>query len=294
MAKSQNIVLFVAFIFFRRSLTRKDVLDVAMRSVHKIEGSYIDFSSERGICFTSTPNTLFIETIPGGELLLLATEPVGSIRLVSIGNSVFIQSDEENSVDYLVQRGQYNISEFSKDHEGLQSLKNRAAETSENVHLKALQDSLQDLLSRPEVKLIEDAAHALGEEEGITGQDSSSVLPFYLAALHLHKLQHAASGSNHSTQNHHALQAGNSFTPSHLPNAGSKDPGDSCFDTCPPCQDDECLGLCGPSCRCWKFVCGDCCWHLGCYGHDLCCREKFIRTKCLFPFKFQCESTYNC
>ena len=130
--------MFVAFVFFRNSWTRKGVLDIVTRSEHKIEGSYIDISSERGIRFTSTSKTLFIETIPGGEPLLLATEPVGSMRLVSIGSSAFIQSDEENSVAYLVQRGQYNISEFSKDHEGLQSIKNKAAESSENVHLKAL------------------------------------------------------------------------------------------------------------------------------------------------------------
>ena len=293
MVRNGHLILFVAFVFFRISWTRKGVLDIASRSENKIEGSYTDFITERGIRFTSTSNTLFIETIPGSEPLLLATEPVGSMRLVSIGSSVFIQSDEENSVDYLVQRGQYNISEFSKDHEGLQSLKNRAAKTSENVHLKALQDSLQDLLSRPEVELIEYAAHALGEEEGINGQDSSSVLPFYLAALHLHKLQRAASGSNHSTQNHHVLQS-NSFTPNHLPVRGKRR-SDSCFDTCPPCQDEDCLGLCGPNCHCWKFVCGDCCWHIGCYEHDLCCSKyNYMHAKCLLPFKFRCERPYKC
>ena len=291
MAKNRHLILFVAFVFFCRSWSRKGVLDIVTRSEHKVEGSYIDFSSERGIRFTSTPQTLFIETIPGGEPLLSATEPVGSMRLVSIGSSVFIQSDEENSLDYSIQGEQHNISEFRTDHEGLQRLKNMAVETSENVHLKALSDSLRDLLSRPEVQLIEYAARAMGEE-GINGQDSSSVLPFYLAALHLHKMQHAAFGSNHSMQDHHALQP-NSFTPNHLPMRGKRH-SNSCFNTCPPCQDQQCLGLCGLNCHCWKLVCGDCCWHLGCYEHDLCCREKFIRTKCLLPFKFQCEHSYKC
>ena len=291
MAKNRHLILFVAFVFFRSSWTLKGVLDIVTRSEHKVEGSYIDFSSERGIRFTSTPQTLFIETTPGGEPLLLATEPVGSMRLVSIGSSVFIQSDEENTVDYAVQEGQHNISEFSNDHEALQRHKKKAAKSTVSVHAKALQDSLRSLLSRAEVELIGYAAHAMGEE-GINGQDSSSVLPFYLAALHLHKLQHAASGSNHSMQDHHALQP-NSFTPNHLSMRGKRH-SNSCFNTCPPCQGKQCLGLCGLNCHCWKFVCGDCCWHLGCYEHDLCCREKFIRTKCLLPFNFQCESTYNC
>ena len=291
MVRNRHLILFVAFVFLLSAWTRKGVLDTVTRSEHKVEGSYIDFSSERGIRFTSTPQTLFIETIPGGEPLLSATEPAGSMRLVSIGSSVFIQSDEANSLDYSVQGEQYNISEFSTDHEGLQRLKNMAVETSEIVHLKALYDSLQYLLSRPEVQLIEYAAHAMGEE-GINGQDSSSVLAFYLAALHLHKLQHAASGSNHSMQDHHALQP-NSFTPNHLSMRGKRH-SNSCFNTCPPCQGKQCLGLCGLNCHCWKFVCGDCCWHLGCYEHDLCCREKFIHTKCLLPFNFQCESSYKC
>ena len=35
-----------------------------------------------------------------------------------------------------------------------------------------------------------------------------------------------------------------------------------------------CLGMCGPSCSmCWDywFICDDCCFHRGCYDHDLCC-----------------------
>ena len=292
MAMSRHIVLFVIFTFFHSSWSRKGALDIVTHSEHKIEGSYIDFSSERGIRFTSTPQTLSIETIPGGEPLLSATEPVGSMRLVSIGSSVFIQSDEENSLDYSVQGEQHNITEFSKDHEGLQRLKNKAAETLENVHVKALEDSLQNLLSRPEVELIEYAAHAMGEE-GINGQDSSSVLPFSLVALHLHKLQHATSGSNHSMQNHDGLQARNNLLPNHLSIRGKRD-FMYCSDTCPPCPDKECVGMCGRNCHCWKIVCGDCCWHLGCYEHDLCCIKKFISTKCLIPIKFRCESPYKC
>eukprot|EP00118_Oscarella_pearsei_P025911 m.309023 g.309023 ORF g.309023 m.309023 type:complete len:267 (+) comp45299_c0_seq1:163-963(+) len=32
-----------------------------------------------------------------------------------------------------------------------------------------------------------------------------------------------------------------------------------------------CAGLCGRQCSCWIFVCGDCCFHQGCFQHDLCC-----------------------
>ena len=34
-----------------------------------------------------------------------------------------------------------------------------------------------------------------------------------------------------------------------------------------------CYGLCGPWCTCWVKVCGDCCWHPGCYKHDVVCEN---------------------
>ena len=48
---------------------------------------------------------------------------------------------------------------------------------------------------------------------------------------------------------------------------------------------DKCLGMCGPRCRCWHWVCGDCCEHGGCRQHDLCCRSNFFSTYCLTPWK---------
>ena len=298
---NRQLVLLVTFILFHSSLSyklpnNKGILEVATHSKRNIEGSYIDFSSGQGIRFVSTPETLLITTLPADEPLLLATESVGSLRLVSIGSSTFIQSGELNSVDYTVPGvvGWQNISKISKDHEGLQQLRKMAAETDESSHVKALQNSLQSLLSKPEVELIEHAARALGEEAGINGQDSPSVLPFFLAALHLQKIQ-VYSRSNGTTDvnrgSHFATkESGNSV----FPKKSKRSAHEFCLDTCPPCPDDECFGLCGPSCHCWKFVCGDCCYHLGCYDHDKCCGEKFIRTKCLLPFKFRCEEHYPC
>lgn len=36
---------------------------------------------------------------------------------------------------------------------------------------------------------------------------------------------------------------------------------------------DQCMGMCGPGCGCWKWVCGDCCFHKGCDAHDNDCRK---------------------
>ena len=54
----------------------------------------------------------------------------------------------------------------------------------------------------------------------------------------------------------------------------------------------RCLGMCGPKCRCWSLVCSDCCYHKGCYEHDLCCQHKKHSAYCLLPFfhRFRCKS----
>ena len=54
---------------------------------------------------------------------------------------------------------------------------------------------------------------------------------------------------------------------------------------------DKCIGMCGRKCSCWWWVCGDCCYHQGCYEHDLCCGHKWYSTYCLVPvfFSFSCS-----
>ena len=51
----------------------------------------------------------------------------------------------------------------------------------------------------------------------------------------------------------------------------------------------NCLGMCGRKCTCWKWVCGDCCWHRGCYEHDLCCDYNFFSSYCLVPVGITCS-----
>lgn len=50
----------------------------------------------------------------------------------------------------------------------------------------------------------------------------------------------------------------------------------------------DCRGMCGRKCSCWSWVCGNCCFHQGCYEHDLCCDHDFWSTYCLTPFGFSC------
>ena len=58
----------------------------------------------------------------------------------------------------------------------------------------------------------------------------------------------------------------------------------------------NCTGMCGPSCKCWSWVCGNCCWHQGCYKHDMCCQKDRWSAYCLVPFfyGFSCSSYVTC
>eukprot|EP00118_Oscarella_pearsei_P016710 m.161309 g.161309 ORF g.161309 m.161309 type:complete len:328 (+) comp38815_c0_seq2:2296-3279(+) len=50
----------------------------------------------------------------------------------------------------------------------------------------------------------------------------------------------------------------------------------------------DCVGMCGKGCSCWKWVCGNCCFHRGCYQHDLCRGVSFY-----IPVNFSC-SGFTC
>lgn len=63
-----------------------------------------------------------------------------------------------------------------------------------------------------------------------------------------------------------------------------------CDDGNTPDEDEDCIGLCGPYCKCWCWVCGDCCVHQGCYQHDVCCRNNYYSFNCFLPFNFTCDS----
>ena len=57
-----------------------------------------------------------------------------------------------------------------------------------------------------------------------------------------------------------------------------------------------CTGMCGPSCTCWTWVCGDCCLHSGCYEHDMCCDQNPLGSRCIAPwyYGFTCDSYKKC
>lgn len=252
---------------------REEEIYVASLTTSVADFAYEDLSSGRGLHVVSSPDSLYISTMEG-RCLIAADEASGeSLRLITVGRTMFIQvkSSSGESQDFSVPDAYTGINNAEltvlRD---LVRILNSSSSDQEVSHIRLWQ-SLLTILSYPEARLLQSAAVALGRR-GVTGLDFPSVLPFYMSALQLSQLQ----GGN--------ITAGSLF----------HDVTDDCLSQCPPCPYQECLGLCGYGCNCWKWVCGDCCYHLGCYEHDICCRKKFIRTACLLPFNFKCESGYTC
>ena len=140
-------------------------------------------------------------------------------------------------------------------------------------HNTPLPDAIQELMKVEEVGLLEEVAEAVGQK-GLTGKDTPAAMPFFAFALKVTQLQ---------------TKRDNTF----IRNATRVQRAD-CLSTCPPCPNNNCFGMCGKGCSCWSWVCGDCCYHMGCYDHDKCCEERFIQTRCLFPFGFRCDQPYSC
>lgn len=60
---------------------------------------------------------------------------------------------------------------------------------------------------------------------------------------------------------------------------------------------DQCSGICGPGgCECWEMLCGDCCMHDACLGHNECCRKSdfYSQLRCWVPFGFRCDNDFTC
>lgn len=144
-------------------------------------------------------------------------------------------------------------------------------------HNKPLSDAIHELLGMQEIGLLEKAAEAVGKK-GLNGKNTPAALPFFFFALRITQLAEDSHYSNITTTQRYKRAS------SYM----------HCANTCPPCPNDDCIGLCGKGCSCWEWLCNDCCWHQGCYGHDLCCKKSWLQANCLLPIKFRCDQHYEC
>lgn len=276
------IVLFCHFITVSLTISNKDTiplkegLTLDTLSPDRVDGYYYDPISNLGIIFNSTKDTLIVSDFTG-QVLLGAKEKVGPARLVSLGKRQFLQhTDEEDGVsrDLAIPKSHGRFSEF-QDASAFHSLLPRLRKVHKRIHAKVLTKSAKHLLAKPELKLLKEAAFQLGSQ-GVTGLEYPSVLPFHMTALRTGSHEHYSTDSDWSNTEHHRLKRS------------------ACIQECPPCKEKECFGMCGPGCSCWDFACGDCCYHKGCFYHDVCCRKRPSSTACLLPLDFTCTGEYKC
>ena len=243
-----------------------------------------------GIRFRSTLDSLEVTTMDGQNLVKVVRHPAAAQTYGEEAKTTLYQFLDDAYVE--ANRQTYRISpEHFIAAANSFALPNYLANVqASGVPVATMQTTVDRLAAHPAARLLEPAARALGQELGIVGKEEPAAMAFYTTAMTLTE----AYNKNRRARVSLARKSNpwDTYT-SRRVNTQGKFP-DCDQKACPPCQEDQCFGLCGYGCNCWAFVCGDCCYHLGCKDHDICCRDSFFSTSCIFPFWFSCDEPYEC
>ncbi len=214
-----------------------------------------------GIYIHATRQGYQVSSAEGECLVSMKILQDGSSQLMSILDECFLQFQGR---DYVIHKRFATKNELNNTTDYIRTLL-EASSSTEFAELN-FKIALQSLHERPESDLILQASVELGGK-GITASNHPQLLPLYMFATHLSQL--ARFQPQNDTRH-------------------NKDIIEECGE---PYKDDECIGMCGNKCHCWKFICGDCCRHNGCLEHDLCCLQDFYSSYCLFPhyYGFSCS-----
>lgn len=156
------------------------------------------------------------------------------------------------------------------------------------------QAAFRKLFARTELQSIEAAALAVGAA-GVKGHDNAAALNLYSVVMNLARLQN--SPEMMSYQPIQEVADNERDQPRRInKRATCSRPGFWWWQTlyergCSRCPiGSGCTGMCGKTCSCWSWVCGDCCYHQGCYDHDHCCNVNgLFHHTCLWVVPFECS-----
>ena len=272
--------LVLALSLFCVATTRPTVLPTL--SVAHLDDRYVEaryFDGLVTVSFVSTPTTLTIRD-NNGRILVSAEQFLNDMIVAIIADNGFVQLNGKGYHVSKVLALEIRYGGLLKDPRVLelmlQNIKAKQIETQERLRF-----AVETLMTTYEMNLLRNVSFALAKR-GVNGYGAPSIMPFYKFSLQMEKLKDRKLMSKvyYMTLNYRNMTGG--------------DDDDDCLEYCPPCPELECIGMCGYGCNCWKFICGDCCMHTGCYDHDVCCRENFFDISCLFPFDFSCEEHYYC
>ena len=269
-------------------------LTVIVITPEELQGEY--YGSVGGIHFQTTVNSSYVTlsvTTESGVPVVNILHPVDlSMTMMGVKSTNFLvmenQPGQDKYMGYVIPNNLTNlmhsmmVGQGNMSNEVLQQLDNKTVD-------ETRQSSLENLASSQEALLIIEAAKALGNK-GVQGSDYPSAMSFYQLALQLANARQAdvSSFTQRSTEprQKRAMQCSNV---------------DAVCEQCPFRRySNNCFGMCGKGCTCWRFVCGDCCVHQYCLTHDQCCADRgFFSFACLsvawrVRFGSSCPQTYDC
>ena len=256
----------------------------------KVEGEFLAANDDgRGVYFLSEvkkDSRFLLITTLDGEQLYRAVSPRNEDILVSLMGKDFLLKSYESPKGHAVLQGLLvpasSVASIEKTLDESDGIDEDIFATKEETNsLSVMKISYTNLRRRFEISCFVHATVKLGRDNGVLGSNYPAAMSLYVMAMRLAKDEGRARGA---ISRQGALQK-RCQAPT-LYCANSK----SCCGKCP--QGGGCLGMCGPGCNCWTWACGDCCYHQGCYDHDLCCKT-FISWDCLGVWKFSCNS-YSC
>lgn len=280
-------------------------LDVARVTKQNLEGKFYNEKSNVGIRFRSqgspAASYLSITSLDGGRNIFSSSLMGDGVTLTSVMGG-----------DYLITGG----------HKGGKSVVYRLSRTKRQPILKALMkygltpkwlsragylerrgvakasaNDFQGLLESEEANLIHQTAMELGKR-GLYGIDSTGTMIFYTLAMRIANIRSTPKPISVRSR-YCKVDPGTMMKLIWYKISAAQqglilcDNNRRYCETCP--RGKECTGGCGVGCECWEMVCGDCCYHRGCLGHNACsCKGGQVSLGCFNVFGFQCDSTYRC
>ena len=265
----------ISCLCFAAQEKQEGTLILSTITADQISGKYSEVTGH-GIQFISKANSLIITTLSNQELVELgepASHNEGEYRLVQIMGNNFLDMKTTEK-----RRGMDITSDEAKLVKRVNNIDSILQSTSSERGNATVtfQDAVNKFLLNPHSKTIIKAAKQMGEKEGILGYEHPAIMPFYIFALRLSHLVEMQPPHSYAPKVYYSKHDGHEF--------------EKCLPQCPPCPKKDCIGMCGPHCTCWKWLCGDCCYHLGCFKHDLCCLyHGKLSVQCLSVWHFTCK-----
>ena len=224
----------------------------------EISGVYKNDDGSLGIRFFCRPGELKVQTL-------------NNVTLVNFSSFHEVEKRMVRSVYML--NGQYLQHKHSA---------HRHLDRSVGTNTKPFTETVSDLLYMEEITVLKDASHAVGDQ-GATGKNTPITLSFHMFALKMTQLLEFASPN--PTRNSSPI-----ITPQERHQRNDCDQRFRRYH--------DCKGLCGPRCRCWEWVCGDCCYHKACFDHDICCEiYGYTSSQCIVhpsTISSQCDEPFDC